>query len=189
MVRYVLLMTQNEYVSASETHCIEHFPSLQFDTLQTFLCLPFKDFQLSKRSIQLRANQLARELHAMEEASNSFRILEERRNIHGSTHAQVAKKPAVSKKSSSGGTQTGLHSFFGTSIPTARTEVITIVDDDDDNVDAKAGGPVQANPKSCVMYSDVEVVVVPPPQGKRKGDGKAEEDDASPSPEKKHRAD
>jgi hypothetical protein len=128
-------------------------------------------------------NQLARELHAMEEASNSFRILEERRNLNGSTHEPVAKKPAGSRKPSNGGTQTGLLAFFGPGNPASRTEVITI--DDDNDVDTKADGTVEAKAKRSVMYSDVEVV--PPPQAKRKDDGNAEEDDALPSPEKKRR--
>jgi hypothetical protein len=156
---------------------------LTFVTLQTLSCSPFKDVQLNKGSLQLRVNQLARELHAMEEASNSFRILEERRNLNGSTHEPVAKKPAASRKSSNGGTQTGLMAFFGPGNPASRPEVINI--DDDDDVDAKADSKVEAKAKRSVMYSDVEVV--PPLQAKRKDDGNAEEGDVSPSPEKKHR--
>jgi hypothetical protein len=119
----------------------------------------------------------------MEEASNSFRILEERRNLNGSTHEPVVKKPAASRKSSNGGTQTGLLAFFGPGNPASRPEVITI--DDDNDVGAKADGTGEAKAKRSVMYSDVEVV--PSPQAKRKDDGKAEEGDVSPSPEKKHR--
>jgi hypothetical protein len=122
----------------------------------------------------------------MEEASNSFRILEERRNLNGSTHEPVAKKKkAASKKSSNGGTQTGLMAFFGTGNPASRPEVINI--DDDDDVDAKADGKVEAKAKAkgSAMCSDVEVVA--PLQAKRKDDGNAEEGDVSPSPEKKHR--
>jgi hypothetical protein len=153
-------------------------------TLQTSSCSPFKEVPLKKGSLQLRVNQLARELHAMEEASNSFRILEERRNLNGSTHEPAAKKPAGSKKSSNGGTQTGLRAFFGPGNPASRTEVINI-DSDDSDGDAKADGTVEANAKLSVTSSDVEVV--PPPQAKRKDDGNAFEGDGSPSPEKKHR--
>jgi hypothetical protein len=164
------------------------FLSLNLCHLQTLSCSPFKDVQLNKGSLQLRVNQLARELHAMEEASNSFRILEERRNLNGSTHEPAAKKPAAkklaaSRKSSNGGTQTGLMAFFGPGNPASRPEVIAI--DDDDDVDAKVDSKVEAKAKRSVMYSDVEVV--PPPQAKRKDDGNAEEDDVSPSPEKKRR--
>jgi hypothetical protein len=157
---------------------------LLFVTIQTFSCSPFKDAQLNKGSLQLRVNQLARELHAMEEASNSFRILEERRNLNGSTHEPVAKKKtAASKKSSNGGTQTGLMAFFGTGNAASRPEVINI--DDDNDADAKADSKVEAKAKGSSMCSDVEVVA--PPQAKRKDDRNAEEGDVSPSPEKKHR--
>lgn len=149
---------------------------------QTFSCSPFKEVQLNKGALQLRVNQLARELHAMEEASNSFRILEERRNLNGSAHEPAAKKPAASRKSSkNGGTQTGLLAFFGPGNPTSQPEVITI----DDDSDAKADDEVEAKAKRSDMSSEVEVV--PQAQGKRKDDGNTEEGGVLPSPEKKHR--
>jgi hypothetical protein len=156
--------------------------------LQTVSCSPFKENGINKANIQLRANQLTRELHAIEEASNSFRILEERRNLTGSAHEAAAKNAAAAKPSN-GGTQTGLLSFFGTNTnnPSVKSDakplVITIDDDDDD--DAKVAAPIQAT-KNRSVVTDVDVV--PPPKGKRKDDGKAGDEATSPSPGKKNRS-
>jgi len=82
-----------------------------------------KDYGLTKQTIQLRANQLVRELHAIEEKAEIMRMLEERRSKAGhkknsydkglmNCHMSAASKPDSTKKS--GGLQTELSSFFKT---------------------------------------------------------------------------
>jgi hypothetical protein len=54
----------------------------------------FADYRLSKESLQIRANQLARELHVCELADRS-RFLEERRNGHALSHLKPQQKPDI----------------------------------------------------------------------------------------------
>lgn len=126
-------------------------------------------YNLSRGDLQLRANQLARELHSSEETVNSFRILEERRNEHIATAASTI----VLKT----GHQTGLHSYF-----TARYE--DHPEKADDEVHVLSSATARQEPFD---YSDVEIIESPQ-MVKRKEDGNnySEETDEI-SPGKKQR--
>jgi len=155
---------------------------------------------LTKGAIQLRANQLARELHNVEETGNSFKLLDERRKQNAANGAAVQKRAAPVH----GGVQTGLLAFF----PTANAAQVRVANQPVQHfaptqvVQARFVVPVAQLPAvGRVVHNDVEVVsppkskrvaygdveVVSPPKGKRKEDGKANDEDSPPSAEKKHR--
>jgi orotate phosphoribosyltransferase-like protein len=120
-------------------------------------------YQLSRGALQLRANQLARELHVSEETTKSFRILEERRNEHTAAGLPVGWKA---------GHQTGRRS-----LDTARSDDRLAINNEEVEVlspaTARQGLPT-------VVHSDVEILDGPPQTEKRKKkDGMNETEDAS----------
>lgn len=92
---------------------------------------------LTKAAVQLKANQLVRELHAIDEAHETLRLLEERRG-RGTARKQgldsmaeySSSKPASASKGQA--RQTGLRSFFTAFKPLAKaSKVIDLVDGGD----------------------------------------------------------
>lgn len=99
-----------------------------------------KSAGLSKAAIQQRANQLVREMHAIDETSETMRLLEERRNRGVMKKQGYDRSLAECHTSKSGpakgGIQTGLRAFFSsTNNKTASKKVkVTVLSDDDENV-------------------------------------------------------
>jgi len=117
--------------------------------------------RLSRAALQLRANQLVRELHSSEETASSFRILEERRNKFTALTASSSQMPAAAKT----GNRTGLQSYFNATSGTSDDPA----GDDDEEVKL-VPPPAQAAPNATLGTSDDpagddddEVEVVPPP--------------------------
>ena len=80
-----------------------------------------KEFGLTKAIVQQKANQLVRELHAIEESEEMMRMLEERRSRavakkqgydKSLAECHAKKVPSSKRSSSGGGIQTGLKAFF-----------------------------------------------------------------------------
>eukprot|EP00934_Nitzschia_sp_Nitz4_P009022 Nitzschia sp. Nitz4//scaffold97_size77645//18109//25086//NITZ4_005513-RA/size77645-augustus-gene-0.24-mRNA-1//1//CDS//3329560641//9012//frame0 len=99
-----------------------------------------KDLNLSKASLQIRANQLVRELHTLDEAHETLRLLEERRYRKQGMDSMAKcsggeeKKSKVSPKG--GGRQTGLRSFFTAFKPLSKGSKVTDVVDNTGSMQA-----------------------------------------------------
>lgn len=108
----------------------------------------FKNLGLTKAAVQVRAGQLARELHAVESLGETFRWLDEKRSkSNGPSQAR-------------GTVQTGLSSFFGQ----AKGNDAEVIDVDSPSpakkrkADSKAKISSEKKPRPSSDYSDVEVI-------------------------------
>jgi hypothetical protein len=162
-----------------------------------------KGLGLTKGMVQQRANQLVRELHAVEESEDTLRLIEERRNRAAAkkqgfdrslAECHTNKSKSSGKNSpKGGGIQTGLHAFFVSSKSGSKKQKVIVLSDDEEAIpssesilagkrkDSPAssdeGCPVEKKVKKTAAF----LQVVP---GKRKDDGTLT--DAS-TPEKKLR--
>lgn len=105
---------------------------------------PLRQRGLTKQSIQLKANMLVRELHAMEETADALRLLEDRRNRWGSgkkyatdcSPSDRQKKRGIAK----GAIQTGLHAFFAAPKGESRKKKIISLEHEEDENDSVPSG-------------------------------------------------
>jgi hypothetical protein len=94
-----------------------------------------KDLNLTKALIQLRANQLVRELHALEESEETMRRLKERRNravVKRENFDRSLSEIHSGKSTSRGGIQTGLHAFFASAKSGAKKGSVVVLSDSED---------------------------------------------------------
>jgi hypothetical protein len=153
---YVSMSVESTYRISS------HFLTVTFDLLQ-LATMPYSDKEnyLTRGDIQVRANQLARELHEAEEVAKSFRILEDRRNeLPAAAKKKASPKPARH--------QGRLESYFAA---VTDSNVQGLVDASDSDVQIIEQQPKAVRVKQDdVSYSDVEVIASPS-GNKRKGEG------------------
>ena len=98
---------------------------------------------LTKAAVQLRANQLTRELHALEDTADMLRLVGERRARSGTslTSEKVVSESQEHKEKSGSatGVQTGIQAFFAASKPVHKSPkapenpVIVITESDGDD--------------------------------------------------------
>uniref|UniRef100_A0A7R9WWD1 Uncharacterized protein n=2 Tax=Craspedostauros australis TaxID=1486917 RepID=A0A7R9WWD1_9STRA len=110
-----------------------------------------RELGLTKFVIQMRANQLVRELHAEEEAEESKQLIKQRR-IKMQQRKSFDRLANVGGKRTLGtaSIQTGLESFFASTKTSARKSLVEILPPDDINV----GG---CNGEDNGSYDDNEV--------------------------------
>lgn len=122
-----------------------------------------KSTGLSKVSIQQRANQLVREMHAIDDTSETMRLLEERRN-RGALKKQgydrslaechtSSKSGTSSSSAKKGGIQTGLRAFFSSTKTASKKSKVVVMSssDNEENVTttsahAKSAGKRKESP-------------------------------------------
>ena len=101
-----------------------------------------KELGLSKAIIQQRANQLVRELNAIEETADLMRMLHERRNRAAikkqgfdrsltECHNQKVSLKQNSGRIKNGGVQTGLRAFFASTKSVPKKAKVVIMSEDD----------------------------------------------------------
>ena len=119
---------------------------------------------LSAKAIQIRVNQLTRELHSLEESIRNHRLLGKKKDRLSSGSESVliaASKSSGTKKAAKGNGQTGIESFFSASKPKTSSkkrgnEVLDLCGSDpEENVSKKRD--------SIGSSSDSDVEVVSPP--------------------------
>lgn len=141
-----------------------------------------------KSSIQIRANMLTRELHALEESEHLVRLLGERQAVRQAlAESQDGNTKAVGKaaaKKKNGKKQTALDNFFkkpsaGSKKSSKVSDVIILSDDDDKDDDPV----VQKKQKSKENSKNMEDAV----SGDKRAESGLPKDACSPSPEKKLR--
>ncbi len=132
----------------------------------------FKSLGFTKLSIQQRANQLLRELHAIDETSETMRLLEERRNRGAIRKQGYDRSLAECHKSGSSSIQTGLKAFFASTMSASKKQKVVILSDNDENVTLgkRKESPVsseQSTPNEKQTKKLAPLFVIP---SKRKGD-------------------
>lgn len=97
-----------------------------------------KELGLTKPIVQLRANQIVRELHIIEESEEALRLLQERRAAkkhqgYDKSLAECHTKTSSTKKANgkSGGIQTGLRAFFVATKSNSKKSKVVIMDQAD----------------------------------------------------------
>ena len=97
-----------------------------------------KELGLTKSIVQLRANQVVRELHTIEESEEALRLLQERRAAkknqgYDKSLAECHTKASSIKKPNgkSGGIQTGLRAFFVATKSNSKKSRVVIMDQAD----------------------------------------------------------
>ena len=153
-----------------------------------------RDLGLTKTIVQQRANQLVRELHALEESEETMRLLEERRNRAVSKRKSSDRSLAechTSKSASRGAIQTGLHAFFRSTKSGAKKQsVVTLSDSEEKSGSAAKGKRKSGDGKKSTTGKKVRANNVNgsvKPKGKRKESSSSEERSPSSSPEKKQK--
>ena len=164
-----------------------------------------REVHLSKKAIQLRVNQITRELHAQEESIEALRMLDKRKSrlsgglgsVLMSTAQERAEKTTAA--ASHHAVQTGIKAFFSSTKPAAsdskerENELLDLGSDSDVEVveepkEQRAIKVVEPPKQKAVESDGSEVEIVPPPNeeafGKRKECPSNAESEAG-SPEKK----
>lgn len=91
-----------------------------------------RNLGFSKLSIQQRANQLVRELHAIDETAETMRLLEERRN-RGAMKKQGYDRSLAECHKSGSSIQTGLKAFFASTMSVTKKQKVVLSSDNDEN--------------------------------------------------------
>jgi hypothetical protein len=117
-----------------------------------------KSVGLTKVAIQQRANQLVREMHAIDETSETMRLLEERRN-RGAIKKQgydrsLAECHTSKSAASKGAVQTGLRAFFSSSKKGAKPGNMVVLSDNEENDATTALSSVGKRKESPVPSED-----------------------------------
>lgn len=132
----------------------------------------FRDLGFTKLSIQQRANQLVRELHAIDETSETMRLLEERRNRGALKKQGYDRSLAECHKSGSSGIQTGLKAFFTSTMNASRKQKVVLLSEDDENAvrGKRKESPVQLQESTPCEKTPKKLAPLFVMPSKRKGD-------------------
>jgi hypothetical protein len=173
---------------AFEEKCF-HSLTLSFFQPKDGNLLTLQEVGMTKGTVQQRANQLARELHALEGTDNIIRILGER---------GVGTSAATANGAGFGRKQTALHSFFAKAAPVNKVSSVVILSDaeydDDDRVAKRTKSGDSSSPDEVIeidMSPEKEIVsqvmanaVAEDPEG-IKADADSDEEVVSLSREKR----
>jgi hypothetical protein len=130
-----------------------------------------EEIHLSKRAVQIRANQLTRELHTHMDSLEAARMLGKKKDrLSGGSESLLAAAAHEGKENSAAGkeVQTGIEAFFSVSKPASETKKPALASEKQkpaEQVVDLCGSDVEVmEPKpNASGGSDSEVEVVPPP--------------------------
>ena len=182
-----ILDAKADFDLSDEVRAFGHSPSKAFDSPDNSIVFKqggsktLRSLGFTRTSIQQRANQLVRELNAIDDTTETMRMLEERRN-RGTIKKQgydrsLAECHTSKTTPSGGGIQTELKSFFASTKSVPKKNKVVVLSNNEENVTAvlaKAGkrkespassqenSPTDKRPKTLAPVFQV----IP---GKRKG--------------------
>jgi hypothetical protein len=113
---------------------------------------------LTKATLQQRANQLARELHSLENSDDIIRTLEGFQSKPKKPVSKNSKTKSESKKGGKNGNQTAIHSFFAKTSTKLSASVVELSDVED--VSSKQ--PEENDPATSSAVHVVEIVEIDP---------------------------